>query len=213
MDAAARLAPPLLLRHQRRPQTRLLRLLSVYLPFHLTWSTMFQIMLHVQTWQPRGHKRLLPSARPSFPWGWIDWLYFLLLMTSITILYGLDAPAWLHNNNKSNKLKRNGLIAYEFFIGIVNFLELHSLDKHFSNTSLLDKMTKLAWLSHFEFYKRELTMLLITIELDSTTLREFSQTVDGIIVLYQNNWAVSSFIKWNLHFAHIIARTYINSVM
>jgi hypothetical protein len=32
--------------------------------------------------------------------------------------------------------------------------------------------------------------VLITIELDSMTLCEFSQTVDGIIVLYRNNWAV-----------------------
>jgi hypothetical protein len=47
-------------------------------------------------------------------------------------------------------------------------------------------LIKLARLSHLEFYKHELTAL-ITIELDSTTLREFSQTVDGIIVLYQNN--------------------------
>jgi hypothetical protein len=50
-------------------------------------------------------------------------------------------------------------------------------------------LIKLAWLSHLEFCKHELTVL-ITIELDSTTLREFSQTVDGIIVLYQNNCAV-----------------------
>jgi hypothetical protein len=47
-------------------------------------------------------------------------------------------------------------------------------------------LIKLAWLSHLEFHKHELTVL-ITIELDSTTLHEFSQTVDGIIVLYQNN--------------------------
>jgi hypothetical protein len=47
-------------------------------------------------------------------------------------------------------------------------------------------LIKLAWLSHLEAHKHKLTAL-ITIELDSTTLHEFSQTVDGIIVLYQNN--------------------------
>jgi hypothetical protein len=46
----------------------------------------------------------------------------------------------LTSAKRRHKLKRNGLIAYEFYIGIVNFLELHSLDKHFSNTSLFDKM-------------------------------------------------------------------------
>jgi hypothetical protein len=113
----------------------------------------------------------------------------------------------LTSAKRRHQLKRNGLIAYEFYICIVNFLELHSLDKHFSNTSLLDKiwdqgagyhanacgysagsklLIKLAWLSHLEFYKHKLTVL-ITIELDSMTLCEFSQTVDGIIVLYRNN--------------------------
>jgi hypothetical protein len=91
---------------------------------------------------------------------------------------------------RRHELKQNGLLTYEFCIRIVNFLELHSLDKHFSNTSLLDKMwdqgagyhanvcgysagsemlIKMARLSHLEFYKDEL-MALITIELDSTTL-------------------------------------------
>jgi hypothetical protein len=80
----------------------------------------------------------------------------------------------LTSAKRRHELKRNGQTAYEFCIRVVNFPELHSLDKHFNNTSLLDKMwdqgagyyanvcgysagtkmlIKLAWLPHLEFYK------------------------------------------------------------
>jgi hypothetical protein len=44
----------------------------------------------------------------------------------------------LTSAKQHHELKRNGQSAYEFCIRIVNFPELHSLDKHFSNTSCLE---------------------------------------------------------------------------